>query len=116
MSKPFADSPSLSAQEKIYNYRICRGHVVVEVAFGRLKARCTRLTKENEMSIKNVIAACCTLYNICEIHGDTFNEVWLEEINNETDDPTGTQATTSSHDDAEDIRDALVQYFVQDHL
>ena len=117
--KPFAHSPSLSAQEKVYNYRICRCHVVVEVAFGCLKVRWRRLTKKNEMSIKNVpnvIAACCTLHNICEIHGDTFNEVWLEEINNETDDPTGAQASSSSHDDAEDIRDAFVQYFVQNPL
>lgn len=41
---------------------------------------------------------------------------WLEEINNESDDPTGTQPTTSNHEDAVDIRDALVQYFVQNPL
>ena len=117
--KPFAQSPSLSASEKLYNYRMCRGRVVVEIAFGRLKARWRRLTKQNEMSIRNVpnvIAACCTLHNVCEIHGDLFNEEWLEEINSETDDLTGAQPSTSSQDDAEDIRNALVQYFVQNPL
>ena len=114
--KPFAQSPSLSASEKLYNYRMCRGRVVVEIAFGRLKARWRCLTKQNEMSITNVpnvIAACCTLHNVCEVHGDLFNEEWLAEINSETDDPTGAQPSTSSQDDAEDIQNALVQYFVR---
>jgi len=35
--KPFAFSSSLSQQHKNYNYRISRGRVVVEMAFGRLK-------------------------------------------------------------------------------
>ena len=71
------------------------------------------------MSIKNVpnvIAACCTLHSVFEIHGDLFNEEWLAEINSETDDPTGAQPSTSSQDDAEDIRNALVQYFVRNAL
>ena len=37
--KPFAFSPSLPEQHKNFNYRISRGRVVVEMAFGRLKAQ-----------------------------------------------------------------------------
>jgi len=50
---------------------------VVEIAFGRLKARWRRLAKQIDMDIDNVaniIAACCVLHNLCEIHHDSFNE------------------------------------------
>ena len=46
----------------------------MENAFGRLKARWRRLMKKNEMRIVNVptvIAACCVLHNVCQIHGDS---------------------------------------------
>ena len=36
--KPFAHNDSLSMEQKTYNYRICRARIVVENAFGRLKA------------------------------------------------------------------------------
>ena len=26
-----------------------------------------------------MVASCCVLHNICEIHGDKFNEEWLED-------------------------------------
>lgn len=70
-----------SAEE--FNYRLSRTRVVVEIAFGRLKARWRRLSKQIEMDIKNVpnvIAACCVLHNLCETHGDSFNEEWLQEV------------------------------------
>ena len=31
---PFAMTSSLTEQQKTFNYRICRGRVVVEIAFG----------------------------------------------------------------------------------
>ena len=82
LMKPFSISPNLSLQQKTFNYRICRGRVVVELAFGRMKARWRRLLKRNDMlvtNVPNVIAACCTLHNICDIRGDVFIEEWLED-------------------------------------
>ena len=29
-------------------------------------------------NVPNVIAACCN--NICEIHGDEFNDEWMQEL------------------------------------
>ena len=49
------------------------------------------MTKQNEMNVTNVpniITACCILHNMCEIHGDTFNEQRLEDINTEESDGT----------------------------
>ena len=114
LMKSFPHSGSLTPQQKLYNYRMCRGRTVVELAFGRLKARWRRLSKQNDKIVENVptvIGACCILHNICQIHGDTFNEEWLQDIPN-----TGT--ITSNDGDAgntgsgDSTREALVQYFI----
>ena len=115
--KPFAMSGTLTAQQKTFNYRICRGRVVVEIAFGRLKARWRRLLKQNDMHVKNVphvVAACCTLHNICEIHGDTFNDEWLTEDTSLADQEAA--PSTSNTDSGNDVRDALVEYFSHNSL
>ena len=47
--------------------------------------------KQNERNVSiasNIITACCILHNMCEIHGDTFNEQRLEDINTEESDGT----------------------------
>ena len=65
--KPFSHSSSLSHHYKNYNYRISRGRVVVEMAFGRLKARWRRLNKKIDMYVENVpniILSCCISYCI----------------------------------------------------
>ena len=43
--KPFSFS-SLNSQQKKFNYRISRARIVVEIAFGRLKAFWRRLAKQ----------------------------------------------------------------------
>ena len=40
-----------------------------------------------------VVAACCVLHNICEIHGDTFDEEWLNGTDNQS---VGTNSSTSA--------------------
>lgn len=110
----------LTNRQKTFNYRICRGRVVVEMAFGCLKARWRHLSKQNDMSIDNVpnvVAACCVLHNICEIHGDEFNNQWLQEIeealpSSSTPPSTCTYASTSGTD----VIDGLVDYFALNPL
>jgi len=86
LMKPFPHNSALlqqQQQQKNYNYWISRGRVVDEMAFGRLKARWRRLSKKIDMfvgNVPNVILACCILHNICEVHGDVFNDEWMEEL------------------------------------
>ena len=79
--KPFDFSFNMSQDTKIYNYRISHARIVVENAFSRLKAKWHHLQKQNDMFIANVstiVASCCVLYNICQLHGDSFNSEWLK--------------------------------------
>ena len=52
--------------------------------------------------------ACCIFHNICEVHGEAFNEVWLDDVH--SDQPT-LATTTGTSSAAEDIRNTLVQYY-----
>jgi len=109
--KPFPHTSTLSSAEITFNYRLSKARVVSENAFGRLKVRWRRLLKQNDMSIAhipNVIIACSILHNVCEVHGDTFNELWLEGIH--LDEPTA-PASTSSTSAAANIRNTLVQCY-----
>ena len=69
--------------------------------------------KKNEMRIDNVImvvGACCVLHNICEVHGDAFNDSWLTHSQEDLQSTSMDQGDTGSHQGSE-IRNALVRYF-----
>ena len=65
------------------------------------------------MSLHNLVqlvAASCTLHNICEVHGDSFDASW-QVTSDETSVSAGTPlATASTLADGSDIRDALATY------
>ena len=114
--KPFNHNPNLSSQQKNFNYRLSRPRIVVENAFGRLKGRWRRLMKRNDMHIKHiptVIAACCVLHNLCEIHGDAINERWLEGIDEDYQQPISTTMSNYINNSALTIRNTLMQFFDQ---
>ena len=48
LMKPFNNNSSLDPRLKCFNYSLSRARIVVENAFGRLKARWRRLLKKNE--------------------------------------------------------------------
>lgn len=65
---------------KVFNYRLSHARILVEHTYGRLKGRWQCLLKRLDVSVRDVpelVAACCVLHNMCEVHGDTFNEEWL---------------------------------------
>ena len=110
--KAFADNGRLSSQQKTFNYRLSRARVTVEHAYGRLKGRWRCLLKRLDVNVSDVprlVAACCTLHNICEIHGDTFDEEWLEGV--EAVGEADTAETGSQSVSGESIRRALMAYF-----
>ena len=112
LMKPFPHSRSLTSQQKLYNYRMCRGRVVVELAFGRLKACWRRLSKQNDMFVENVptvVGACCVLHNICQIHGDAFNNEWLRGMSH-TGNISGNDDNTGGRG-GESMQESLVQFF-----
>ena len=72
------------------------------------------MLKRIDIDVRNVpelIATCCTLHNIYEIHGDSFDEDWPEgvEVTHEADANDG--ATQSESGDS--IWQALMSYFQQ---
>ena len=112
--KPFAHNSDLTACQRNYNYRICRARIVVENAFGRLKARWRRVLKRNDMHTDNIphmIAAACVLHNICEVHHEHFNDAWLQNSDSEYDQPTTVITRDASVGSPHAIRNVLVSYF-----
>ncbi|CAM4540845.1 unnamed protein product [Lepidochelys kempii] len=67
LMKPYTGS--LDSSQELLNYRLSKCRMVVECAFGRLKARWRSLLTRLDLSVTNiptVITACCALRNICE--------------------------------------------------
>ncbi|CAM5151580.1 unnamed protein product [Natator depressus] len=77
LMKPYTGT--LDSSKEQLNYRLSKCRMVVECAFGRLKACWCSLLTRLDLSTTNipiVIAACCVLHNICDSKGETFMVVW----------------------------------------
>ena len=114
LMKPFAYNANLTPGQRSFNFHLSRARIVVENAFGRLKGRWRRLMKHNDMNIDNVpyvITACCILHNMCEVHGDSFNDLWLEEVDMSTQPEVSPSGGINVCRTAKAIRDALVKYY-----
>ena len=63
-------------------------------------------------NVPHIIVACCVLHNMCEIHHDSFNEEWLQEIDlDQPEQHTSTESSTSHGGDL--IRTILLEYLDQ---
>lgn len=97
----------------MFNYQLSKARVVVEHAYGRLKGRWRCLLKRLDVDVLDVselVSACCVLRNICEVHGDNFDQEWIEGVEVHRCTPAST-TTTSNH--AGHIRNALMSHFDQ---
>ena len=111
--KPFPDNGALDAEKSHYNYRLSRARMVVENSFGRLKGRWRCLLKQNECSVESmssVVATCCVLHNICEMHHDNFDEelIPLEDLKMQPTQQANDSGPPSQ--DSNGIREALIKY------
>lgn len=114
LQKPFVEGQGFIQAQQQYNYRLSRARMCVQRAFGRLKARWRCLLKRNDHSTKiinTIIAACCTLHNICESRGEELEPNLIEDETEvtsiENDQPIAEDIT------GQDIRTALASYFAQ---
>lgn len=117
LMKPYSDSGRLSQEQLKFNHRLSRARMVVENAFGRLKGRWRCLLKRNDTDVSfmtTLVASCCVLHNICEIHKDEFDDTWLSPSLDvscgSTPSDFTVNTTTNSQAAATRIRDAIKTY------
>ena len=102
--------------QRRFNYRLSRARVAVEDAYGRLKGQWRCLSKRNDTDVSDLpdlIAACCVLHNLCEIHGERFNEEWLQDVDTSSINQgcSVDNDSNASHGSGENIRESLTAYF-----
>ena len=76
LMKEFAKGGS-TPQEQFFGYRLSSARMVVECAFGRLKARFGILRRSMDLNLDNIIStihACFVLHNLCEIHNEVIGD------------------------------------------
>ncbi|XP_050811461.1 uncharacterized protein LOC127052147 [Gopherus flavomarginatus] len=115
LMKPYTGS--LDSSQELFSYRLSKCRMVVECAFGRLKARWRTLLTCSDLSQTNVpivIAACCVLHNLCESKGETFMVGWEAEANHLATDyaQPDTRVIRRAHQEAVRIREALKTSFI----
>ena len=113
LMKPFINNGHLTDGQRKFNYRLSHARVVVEHTYGRLKGRWLCLLKRLDVDISHVpelVASCCVLHNICEIHGDSFDNDWLEGVEMNSNNSTA-NTHTPCNSDGESVRKALMLYF-----
>ena len=59
--------------------------------------------------VPTIVNACCVLHNLCEVHGDGFEDDWLQEEEEVPTDPSSSALPSTTR--CNDIRNALCDYF-----
>lgn len=81
LMKEYANGGS-NVQEQYFGLSLCRARMVIECAFGRLKARFGALRRAMDINLNDlpfVIYACFVLHNFCEASKDTVDENRIAE-------------------------------------
>ena len=118
LMKEFGNGGS-TRQEQYFGLMLCRSRMVIECAFGRLKARFPALRRTMDINLQelpSVIYACFVLHNFCELHKDVIsNDRVFAAVNydKEFQPPREIYRPRSDPNEAEgkEIRRVLVKYF-----
>ena len=114
LMKAFPDTGNLSQRHRTFNFRLSSARVIVEHAYGRLKGRWRCLLKRIDINVKDVpelVTACTVLHNICEIHSESFDDEWLNGVDNSK---RSSSTTINYTESGVTIREAFMAYF-QEH-
>jgi len=60
-----------------------------------------------------IFSAACVLHNMCEIHGESFDESWANDHSSDLTQPDRRPTDSTAVSGAVVIREALVDYFNQ---
>ncbi|CAM5073258.1 unnamed protein product [Natator depressus] len=115
LMKPYTGS--LDSSQELFDYRLSKCRMVVECAFGCLKAHWRSLLTRLDLSdtnIPTVITACCALHDICESKGEMFRAGWEVEANRLTPGyaQPDTRAVRRAQEGEVRIREALKTSFM----
>ena len=105
-------------EEQFFGYRLSSARMVIECAFGRLKARFGCLNRNMDINLKdlpNVIYACFVLHNFCEMHKELIhqNDVSNALKNDAQFQPQirGNYTINNNEGNGKAIRNIFVKYF-----
>lgn len=76
LMKEYANGGS-AKQEQYFGMRLCQARMVIECAFGRLKARFGALKRSMDINLDDlpsVIYTCFVLHNYCELNNKKISE------------------------------------------
>lgn len=117
--KCYPESPQISTSQQNFNKRFARAHSVLGRTLLHLRARWQCLHKRNDCGmdvVPTMVLACCILHNICEVHGDTLVEEWVEEVRRgESPQPIDTfpSSEEGKESEGEEVRRLFSEYFQQ---
>ena len=115
LMKAYPNNGHLTHEQKRFNYRLSKARVVVEHCYGRLKGRWRCVLKRLDVDVNDVpelVAACCVLHNICEIHREEFSDDLLEGVESQASDRGSAVASSiQPQESAVNIRNALTSHF-----
>ena len=106
-------------QEQYFGLTLCQGRMVIECAFGRLKARFGALRRCMDINLDDfpfVIYACFVLHNFCEINKESVtNESVLAALNYDREfQPavvSNNYRTDRNEDEGKRVKKVLTRYF-----
>ncbi|XP_060764084.1 putative nuclease HARBI1 [Neoarius graeffei] len=103
-------------QEQYFGLCLCRARMVIECAFGRLKARFAALRRPMDINmddLPHVIYACFVLHNFCEVSEETLDEQSVfGTIQGDTQPPTecNNYLTDCNEGEAKRVRRVITKY------